>query len=86
MRKIERRTFIKNAAAAAVGGGVLGAPFTYAQEAGWPAKPTLTHFCHARRRSGGTSFTWGDPQAASQALPSRQRRGTAQASFHPSAR
>jgi tripartite-type tricarboxylate transporter receptor subunit TctC len=39
MRKIERRTFIKNAAATAVGGGVFGAPFARAQEAGWPTKP-----------------------------------------------
>ena len=39
MRKIERRTFIKNAAAAAIGGGVFGAPFALAQEAGWPTKP-----------------------------------------------
>ncbi len=41
MRKIERRTFIKNAAAfaTALSGGVLGAPFARAQEAGWPTKP-----------------------------------------------
>ena len=40
MRKIERRTFMKNAAAAAtaLGGGVLGAPFARAQEA-WPSHP-----------------------------------------------
>jgi tripartite-type tricarboxylate transporter receptor subunit TctC len=39
MRKIERRTFIKHAAVAAVGSGVLGVPFARAQEAGWPTKP-----------------------------------------------
>src|SRR5258708_36393899 len=39
MRTIERRSFIKHAAAAAVGGGVLRAPFAFAQEAGWPTKP-----------------------------------------------
>jgi tripartite-type tricarboxylate transporter receptor subunit TctC len=40
MRKIERRTFIKNAAAAAtaIGSGVLAAPFAHAQEA-WPSHP-----------------------------------------------
>jgi tripartite-type tricarboxylate transporter receptor subunit TctC len=40
MRKIERRTFIKNAAAAAtaIGSGVLAAPFARAQEA-WPSHP-----------------------------------------------
>jgi tripartite-type tricarboxylate transporter receptor subunit TctC len=40
MRKIERRTFIKNAAAAAtaLGGGVLAAPFARAQDA-WPTHP-----------------------------------------------
>ena len=38
MRKIERRTFIKNAAATVVGSGVLGAPFARAQGA-WPDRP-----------------------------------------------
>jgi tripartite-type tricarboxylate transporter receptor subunit TctC len=40
MRKIGRRTFIKNAAAAAtaLGGSVIGAPLLRAQEA-WPAHP-----------------------------------------------
>jgi tripartite-type tricarboxylate transporter receptor subunit TctC len=54
MRKIERRTFIKNAAAAAVGGGVLGAPFTYAQEAGWPTKPI--HFIVPLAPGGAIDF------------------------------
>jgi len=54
MRKIERRTFIKNAAAAAVGGGVLGAPFMYAQEAGWPTKPI--HFIVPLAPGGAIDF------------------------------
>jgi len=54
MRKIERRTFIKNAAAAAVGGGVFGAPFVYAQEAGWPTKPI--HFIVPLAPGGAIDF------------------------------
>jgi tripartite-type tricarboxylate transporter receptor subunit TctC len=38
MRQIGRRTFIKNAAATALGGSVLGAPLLRAQEA-WPSHP-----------------------------------------------
>src|SRR5436190_8566477 len=59
MRKIERRTFIKNAAAAAVGGGVFGAPFALvpeadAQEAGWPTKPI--HFIVPLAPGGAIDF------------------------------
>src|SRR5436305_267625 len=60
MRKIERRTFIRNAAAAAaVGGGVLGAPFALvpkadAQEAGWPTKPI--HFIVPLAPGGAIDF------------------------------
>jgi tripartite-type tricarboxylate transporter receptor subunit TctC len=54
MRKIERRTFIKNAAAAAVGGGLFGAPFAYAQEAGWPTKPI--HFIVPLAPGGAIDF------------------------------
>jgi tripartite-type tricarboxylate transporter receptor subunit TctC len=59
MRKIERRTFIKNAAAAAVGGGVLGGPFALvpgagAQEAGWPTKPI--HFIVPLAPGGAIDF------------------------------
>src|SRR5260221_8374770 len=58
MRKIERRTFIKNAAAA-VGGGVFGAPFALvpeagAQEAGWPTKPI--HFIVPLAPGGAIDF------------------------------
>ena len=56
MRKIERRTFIKHAAAAAaaVGGGVFGAPFARAQEAGWPTKPI--HFIVPLAPGGAIDF------------------------------
>src|SRR3954453_12644370 len=54
MRRIERRTFIKNAAAAAVGGGVLGVPFARAQEAGWPTQPI--HFIVPRAPGGAIDF------------------------------
>src|SRR5947207_2651101 len=59
MRKIERRTFIKHAAAAAVGGGVLGVPFALmpeagAQEAGWPTKPI--HFIVPLAPGGAIDF------------------------------
>src|SRR5436189_2270393 len=58
MRKIERRTFIKHAAAA-VGGGVLGTPFALvpmagAQEAGWPTKPI--HFIVPLAPGGAIDF------------------------------
>ena len=53
MRKIERRTFIKQAAAA-VGGGVFGAPFAHAQEAGWPTKPI--HFIVPLAPGGAIDF------------------------------
>jgi len=42
MRKIGRRTFIKNAAAATALGGagsLIGAPAVWGQEAGWPTRP-----------------------------------------------
>ena len=54
MRKIERRTFIKHAAAVAVGGGVLRAPFAFAQEAGWPSKPI--HFIVPLAPGGAIDF------------------------------
>src|SRR5437764_15405171 len=55
MRKIERRSFIKHAAAAAaVGGGVLRAPFAFAQEAGWPSKPI--HFIVPLAPGGAIDF------------------------------
>ena len=56
MRKIERRTFIKNVAAAAtaIGGGALGAPFAFAQEAGWPSKPI--HFIVPLAPGGAIDF------------------------------
>ena len=53
MRKIERRTFIKNAAAVAAG-GVFGAPFVHAQEAGWPTKPI--HFIVPLAPGGAIDF------------------------------
>ena len=54
MRQIERRTFIKHAAAAAVGGGIFGAPFAHAQEAGWPTKPI--HFIVPLAPGGAIDF------------------------------
>jgi tripartite-type tricarboxylate transporter receptor subunit TctC len=56
MRKIERRTFIKNAAAAAtaLSGGVLGVSFARAQEAGWPTKPI--HFIVPLAPGGAIDF------------------------------
>src|SRR5258708_11112878 len=54
MRTIERRSFIKHAAAAAVGGGVLRAPFARAQEAGWPTKPV--HFIVPLAPGGAIDF------------------------------
>jgi len=56
MRKIGRRTFVKNAAAAAtaLGGGVLGAPFARAQEASWPTKPI--HFIVPLAPGGAIDF------------------------------
>ena len=53
MIKIGRRTFIKHAAAVA-GGGILGAPFGFAQEAGWPAKPI--HFIVPLAPGGAIDF------------------------------
>ena len=58
MRKIERRTFIKHAAAAAVG-GVFGTRFALvpealAQEAGWPTKPI--HFIVPLAPGGAIDF------------------------------
>jgi tripartite-type tricarboxylate transporter receptor subunit TctC len=56
MRKIGRRTFVKYAAAAAtaLGGGVLGAPFARAQEANWPTKPI--HFIVPLAPGGAIDF------------------------------
>ena len=54
MRRIERRTFIKNAAAAAVGGGIFGTRFALAQEAGWPTKPI--HFIVPLAPGGAIDF------------------------------
>src|ERR1700681_4773870 len=54
MRKIERRTFIKHAAAAAVGGGVLGTRFALAQEDGCPSK--AIHFIVPLAPGGAIDF------------------------------
>ncbi len=54
MRKIERRTFIKGAAAAAVGGGAFGTASAFAQEAGWPTKPI--HFIVPLAPGGAIDF------------------------------
>ena len=56
MRRIERRTFIKNtvAFATALSGGVLGAPFARGQEAGWPTKPI--HFIVPLAPGGAIDF------------------------------
>jgi tripartite-type tricarboxylate transporter receptor subunit TctC len=54
MRKIERRTFIKSAAAAVAGGGVLHVPFAFAQEAGWPTK--AIHFIVPLAPGGAIDF------------------------------
>jgi tripartite-type tricarboxylate transporter receptor subunit TctC len=54
MRKIERRSFIKGTAAAAVGGGIFGAPLAFAQEAGWPSKPI--HFIVPLAPGGAIDF------------------------------
>lgn len=53
---IERRTFIRNAtaAAAALSGGALGASFARAQEASWPAKPI--HFIVPLAPGGAIDF------------------------------
>ena len=58
MRKIGRRTFIKNTAAVAAG-GVFGVPFALvpgagAQEAGWPTKPI--HFIVPLAPGGAIDF------------------------------
>lgn len=56
MRKIERRTFIKNTAAfaTALSGGVLAVPFARGQEAGWPTKPI--HFIVPLAPGGAIDF------------------------------
>src|SRR3982751_2491507 len=54
MRKIQRRSFIKSAAAAAVGGAVYRGPFAFAQEAGWPTKPI--HFIVPLAPGGAIDF------------------------------
>ena len=55
MRKIGRRTFIKNAAAAGGSGAAfLAAPGAFAQEAGWPTKPI--HFIVPLAPGGAIDF------------------------------